>query len=99
MDHLTKITFTLLLSIFLSSQLTFGASATYEKCQYFGEPHLIPYPTAAGGPQSQYVCHPAISPETLLQNKFITISVTTSPTGNYPIVAVNHLNIPSLNIQ
>lgn len=72
--------------------LTDGTSSQSKntgKCSYFGEPHLLPFPTTPGQTVNQYVCRPKDA-EILVKNNFLTIEVTTSTHGNHPIVEVDH---------
>lgn len=78
--------------VLLCLLLTDGASGQSKhtgKCSYFGEPHLLPFPTTPGQTVNQYVCRPG-EPEVLVKNKLLTIEVTTSTSGNHPIVEVDH---------
>lgn len=71
---------------------------TKVNCSYFGEPHLIPFPTLSYPIQNQYVCLP-VGPEVLISNPFLEIDVNVALTGNHPIVQVNNSIILSLIIR
>ena len=88
MNHKLKLVLAILLAVTtgLQSQDKFDDKER-SRCSYFGEPHLIPFVTAANPIQNQYVCHPS-GQETMVSNQYLEILVTTNPSGNYPIIGV-----------
>ena len=96
MNNFGKTALILLLSIQLSYRLVSAQTQSLVKCAYYGEPHLIPFPTTYGGPQNNYLCLNS-GPEILLQNSYLTISVVISPNGGHPIISVNNKIIPLSN--
>ncbi|CAF4551644.1 unnamed protein product [Rotaria socialis] len=59
-------------------------SSYYGQCSYIGDPHLIPFPSAYGGPQSTYWCKTS-GWELLISNRFVSISVLVGPNPHYII--------------
>ncbi|CAF4410606.1 unnamed protein product, partial [Rotaria magnacalcarata] len=56
----------------------------YGKCSYIGDPHIIPFASSYGGPQTEYWCQ---NPgwELLISNSFVSIYTLAGPNPNYII--------------
>ena len=71
--------------------VTLGVTAREEVsfCQYYNDPHLIPFQDSPGAFQGQYFCR-ANCTEIMVKNEFLEIFVTPDPQGQYPIVEVSY---------
>ncbi|UJR14783.1 hypothetical protein I4U23_001771 [Adineta vaga] len=65
------------------------------ECHYWNDPHLKPFPKAAGENGEQFLCRPNCT-EVLLRNEFVEIFVTSNQNGReYPIVEYTVIFFPT----
>lgn len=86
----------LILLLFIGVALNVNAGDERVFCQYYNDPHLIPFPSSPGGYQGQYICRNNCT-EIMLRNDFVEIFVTADPAGDYPIVQVSYVRSDHLN--